>query len=252
MDRSRTPNYDPFPKYLQIREVILRWLASQNPGQRLPTEMDLTHQFKVSRETIRKALRWLEQEEIITRRPRAGTFLVKRPTATGDLRLTGPIEEFGFLGVSTATKLLSQKPVKAPVDVAAALGVAEGTLVYEFKRLRLLDGAPLLRLDAYFPVPVGEKIAARDLHGGLVVPALRETHDRGIWETYQQIDAVAAVKPLAGQLQVPVGFPILVVKRVFLDSTGAPVVFFKENFRSDQYYYTVKLPQSGVAVHRLS
>jgi len=69
-----TRNYHPFPKYLQIRDVILRWLASREVGERLPNEMALSDQFGVSRETIRKSLQRLEQNGIIRRRQRAGTF----------------------------------------------------------------------------------------------------------------------------------------------------------------------------------
>ena len=71
-------NYHPFPKYLQIRDVILRWLAGREVGERLPTEMALSDQFGVSRETIRKSLQRLEQNGIIRRRQRAGTFQIGR------------------------------------------------------------------------------------------------------------------------------------------------------------------------------
>ncbi len=112
MSRAADPSYDPFPKYLQIREVLLRWLTNQSIGQRLPTEMELAEQFQVSRQTIRKSLRWLEHEQIITRRPKLGTFLAKLPTALKDKRLTGSLEEFGDLGVVTDVKMVRQGRVK--------------------------------------------------------------------------------------------------------------------------------------------
>ena len=105
-----TRNYHPFPKYLQIRDVILRWLASREVGERLPTEMALSDQFGVSRETIRKSLQRLEQNGIIRRRQRAGTFLAKQPAVNSDLRLTGPIEEFKDLGTATTAKLVKSAP----------------------------------------------------------------------------------------------------------------------------------------------
>lgn len=55
----KTPQYGPFPKYLQILDVIVRWLSTQKLGERLPTEMTLSDQFGVSRETIRKSLKRL-------------------------------------------------------------------------------------------------------------------------------------------------------------------------------------------------
>ena len=238
-----TRNYHPFPKYLQIRDVILRWLASREVGERLPTEMALSDQFGVSRETIRKSLQRLEQNGIIRRRQRAGTFLAKQPAVNADLRLTGPIEEFKDLGTATTAKLVSQRPVRAPADVAGALGLVEGDQVYEFKRIRVLDGEPLLLLDAYFPLAIGRKIGRLDLHGNLVVPTLRKILRSPLQEEYQQIDAVVARGVLARQLRVTPGAPVLTVKRLFVDSRGNPAVFFREHFRSDRYFYTIKLPQ---------
>jgi GntR family transcriptional regulator len=242
-DRGQARNYHPFPKYLQIRDVILRWLSTQKIGERLPTEMTLAAQFGVSRETIRKSLRRLEQGGIIRRRQRAGTFLLKQPAMSSDQRLTGPIEEFEELGTATTAKLVKQGPIAAPADVANALAVADGAQVYEFKRIRFLRGKPLLVLDAYFPLKIGEKIALRDLDGELIVPAVREILKSPLREEYQEIDALVATGSLAKQLGVAAGAPVLSVKRLFVDAMGAPAVLFRENFRSDRYFYTIKLPQ---------
>lgn len=241
---TNAPHYSPFPKYLQIRDVIVRWLSTQKIGERLPTEMALSGQFGVSRETIRKSLKRLEQGGIIRRRPRAGTFLVKLPAKSPDLRLTGPIEAFENLGTATEVRLVRQGPVSASADVASALGIAEEESIYEFKRLRLLGGQPLLLLDAYFPLRIGRKLAQRDLHGQLVIPTLREIVPSRLREEYQQIDAIPARGELARQLRVKPGAPILLVKRLFVDARGNPVVFFRENFRADRYVYTIKLSQS--------
>src|SRR5258708_35527054 len=136
-------NYHPFPKYLQIRDVILRWRASREVGERLPTEMALSDQFGVSRETIRKSLQRLEQNGIIRRRQRAGTFLAKHPALSADLRLTGPIEEFKDLGTAPTAKLVSKRPVRAPADVAGALRVTEGDRVIETNDTRTQVSNPI-------------------------------------------------------------------------------------------------------------
>lgn len=236
------PVYDPFPKYLQIREIILRWLTSLRIGDRLPTEEALAAQFGVSRVTIRLALRSFEQERIVARRPRLGTWLAAMPAARADNRLTGPIEEFASLGITTETRVARQGVTPSPPDVAAALKIAPGEPSYEIRRVRILDGIPLLLLEAYFPVPIGRVIARRNLRGGLMVPALREIMKSDIREEYQQLDALAASKEAASLLKIEEKDPILSVKRLFVDDTARPVVFFKTNFRADRYYYTVKLP----------
>ena len=48
--------FNPFPKYLQIRDALIRRMGSEYAvGDQLPTEHALCEEFSVSRETIREA-----------------------------------------------------------------------------------------------------------------------------------------------------------------------------------------------------
>ena len=68
--------------------------------------------------------------------------------------------------------------------------------------------------------------------------------DPDIREEYQQIDAVSATGEMAALLKIEERDSLLSVRRLFIDSAGQPVVFFKTNFRADRYYYTVQLPSA--------
>ncbi|HEY0296332.1 MAG TPA: GntR family transcriptional regulator [Bordetella sp.] len=234
-------SYDPFPKYLQIREIMLRWLASLQPGDKLPTEEQLGKRFSVSRLTVRQALHTLEEEGIIARRPGVGTWLSRRPDTPVDNRLTGPIEEFSALGLAFSARPIRQGTIDAPADVAAALGLPPGKRIYEVHRLRIVDGAPLLWLEVYLPTDLGRKVAKAAVDG-LFVPVLRRLYDQDVREQYQTIEALSASAELAEMLQVEPGSSILSVNRLFVDATGRRVVFFKTRFRADRYFYTVNLP----------
>lgn len=61
----------------QVLEQIVQLLMSGQlmPGDKLPAEMTLMEQFDVSRPVLREALSSLETLEIITRRPRGGTYV---------------------------------------------------------------------------------------------------------------------------------------------------------------------------------
>jgi len=237
-------SYDPFPKYLQIREIILRWLSSLQVGTRLPTEEKLAAQFDVSRVTIRQALQTLERDGIISRRAGVGTWLARPVDSRHDDRLTGPIENFFGLGLPSTARLIARDEIPARGEIAEALRLADGVPVVEIRRLRTLGREPILLLDSYFPLAIGRKIAGLKLGKGLFVPALRKLCGEGIWEEYQKIEAVAASKSVAACLQVQPRAPVLMVNRVFVDRAARPVVYFKTHFRADRYYYTVKLPQS--------
>lgn len=236
-------NFDPFPKYLQIREIVLRGLRELKIGDKLPTEDELAAQFRVSRETIRGALRSLEHEGIISRRPRLGTWLSREPSRPLDARLTGPIEDFTALGISTTTRLLGTRTIRSPSDVAAALGLWGKEDVFELKRVRFFEGQPLCLLEAYLPLAISRRLARRKLDGGLIVPVLRELLGCEIREEHQKIEALAATRALASLLGMRPRDPVLRIGRLFVDSSGQPVAFFKVSYHADRYYYTVNLPR---------
>jgi GntR family transcriptional regulator len=241
--------YHPFPKYLQIREIVGRRLRSFEPGDRLPTEAELSNEFGVSRVTVRQVMQSFATEGIIERRPRVGTILRVRPPAPVDNRLTGPIEGFGLAGLETQIAYLKKTKSVAADDVAAALRLKTGTKIYEIQRLRIFADEPLLLLEAFFPLKIGRAVARQNV-SGLFVPELRKLIDRDIWEGDQQIDALVAGPILAKVLSIAEDVPVLSVKRLFLDSKGEPVVFFKENFRADRYFYTVRLPRPSLPLSK--
>jgi GntR family transcriptional regulator len=238
------PVFDSSPKYLQIRTIILRWLATLKLGDKLPTEQALAGQFGVSRETIREALHVLEQDGIIARRPRVGTWLVRHVAEPEGKRITGPIEEFASMGITTRARLAKQGVIVPSGDVSQALKLGADEKIFEINRLRILDGSPLVLLQASFPVAIGRQIARMRLRTGLFVPALRSIHDPSVEEEYRQIDAAVATDEVAALLELPVGTPLLLVKRLFVDHERRPVVYFVSHFRSDRYFYTVNLPRA--------
>jgi GntR family transcriptional regulator len=235
--------FNPFPKYLQIRDMVSRWLGTLNVGDRLPTEEALSRRFGVSRITIRKALKSLESEGIIARRAGVGTWLAKPIEGPLDTRLTGPIEEFSGLGETTETRLIFSGKAAATPEVAHTLKTPPDTQIYEIDRVRSVDGRPFLLLNAYLPLAVGRKLAGRKLGVKLLVPILRKVWDPELYEAYQKIEAANADPRTAELLEIEVGQAVLNVHRVFCDSTDTPIFYSNTRFRADRYYYTVKLAQ---------
>lgn len=61
----------------QVLEQIILLIVDGdlNPGDRLPSEIDLINQFEVSRPVLREAFSSLETLGVITRKPRGGTYI---------------------------------------------------------------------------------------------------------------------------------------------------------------------------------
>ena len=71
---------DIAPKYLQIYEFLHGMIRRNriNFGDKLPTEMELSEKFNVTRMTVRKAFDRLVMEEMVVRKRGQGTFLISK------------------------------------------------------------------------------------------------------------------------------------------------------------------------------
>lgn len=74
---------DNRPLYQIIKEDIKKKIDTSqlSPGDRLPTEQELTEQYQVSRITVSKALGELKEEGILVRYPNKGTFVAQNTGA---------------------------------------------------------------------------------------------------------------------------------------------------------------------------
>ena len=102
------------PKYAQLREMIAAAIAAGHwqPGDRLPTETELTQQTPFSLGTVQKALRALVDEGRITRAQGSGSFVneLRQPIdAPLHLRFLGRQGEPKFLPLFP--KVISRKRV---------------------------------------------------------------------------------------------------------------------------------------------
>ena len=84
---------DAQPKHRAISEQLLNEIAAGKyaPSGRLPTEMQLVKRFQVSRPTVSRALRDLEAEGLIVRRPGSGTFVREDSPRASSARQLGSL-----------------------------------------------------------------------------------------------------------------------------------------------------------------
>jgi GntR family transcriptional regulator len=144
---------------------------------------------------------------------------------------------------------LARRPARA--DAAMALGLELGAPVFEYRRVRLLDGEPVMIEQTTFVEWVGRLLLDCDLDGGSVYAQLGA---RGVKlaEAQQSIVAIAATAELASLLEVPRRAPLLEVRRCTLDPDGVPLEWSIDIYRGDAFAITIQnqaaLPRAGVAL----
>lgn len=222
--------------------MLLRRLERDlRPGQQFPTEQALCAELGVSRETVRMALRALEEDGLISRHRGRGSFVLRPPRRRADRRLTGMVEDYSDLRLDTEATVLDSGPMAATTELAEAMDLSAGAPLFRISRLRLFERQPLAFHDAFLAAELGQRVAELDLRHTSILHELRITLGLACVEEFQRIEALAADAPLARTLNVPLGAPLLQITRRVAAGPARIPVLFRSQFRADRYFYTVDL-----------
>lgn len=230
----------PVPLYYQLAQQLERAVQDGvlKPGDRLEPEVELAERTGLSRPTVRQAIQELVMKGILVRRRGIGTQVVhaqvRRPVELSSLNDVLTRE-----GREPSTRVLSCELVPAPEDVAAALGVAEGTPVYSIERLRLTRDEPLALMRNWIPADLLDLDAERLERNGLYELLRRAGINLRI--ASQQIGARAAGRAEAKELEIRLGAPLLTMQRTTYDESGRAVEWASHCYRADSYSFDTTL-----------
>lgn len=234
--------FSPFPKHLQIRELLLRRIEREfQPGDQFPTEQALATEFGVTRATIREALRWIEDEGLIRRHRGQGTFVTARPERPSDNRVTGMTEHFAQLNQDTWAEVVEKGVVPSPSEIAAALHRPPDEPVFRVTRVRHFEGGPLAYHECFVSLSYGARALDLTFEQSSLMKELEDAIGTSFREAHQRLEAIVADTGLATLLDISLGAPILVITRYYTADGNEPAIVFRSNYRADRYYYTVDL-----------
>src|ERR1700731_980744 len=140
----RVDRSSPVPLYFQVAQHLEQLIESGElpMGTRLENETDLADQLGLSRPTMRRAIEYLVGRGLLVRKRGIGTQVV-HTKITREVELTSLYDDLAKTGRDPSTTVVSFRPGRAPDRVAATLGIAAGTPVYAFERLRYAGAEPL-------------------------------------------------------------------------------------------------------------
>lgn len=224
------------PLYIQIQEYLTEKIESGEllPGDKIPSERELSEQLGVSRMTVRQALTSLVLEGRLKRIQGAGTF-VAEPKIEHELNLLISFSESAFRkGIKVSSKLLELEKIPANKSLARKLGLSIAQQVYRMIRVRFGNNMPVLLERSYFPHHRCPGLEKFDLEKLSVYRILMEEYGISFARMRQALEPVAANEFEAEVLQVSVGSPLMLVERLTFDAEDVPVEYAKDIYRGDR------------------
>lgn len=234
----------PIPYYRQLVDLLRHEISVNQPGKSgvlaLPSENELAEQHGITRTTVRHALEVLEREGKIYRVKGKGAFAVKHRIEPQLMRLVSTTELMEQRGLPLTTWFISLIQIKATAHIASTLETGPEGLVYELKRLHVVDEVPLSIQTAYLPVRLCPRLEDNDLTDSLY-RLLEARYGLRLWAGQETLRARAATPSEARLLQVRPGTPVMYTERVSYASTGVPVEYLEAVWRGDRYDFKVSL-----------
>ncbi|MER5177206.1 GntR family transcriptional regulator [Streptomyces sp. NPDC002896] len=230
----------PVPLYYQLAQQLESAIehGALAPGSLLGNEIELAGRLGLSRPTVRQAIQSLVDKGLLVRRRGVGTQVVhsqvKRP-----LELSSLYDDLEAAGQSPATRVVRNELQPASAEVAAALGIAEGSDVAVLERLRLTHGEPMAFLCNYLPAGLLQLDTAKLEGTGLY--RMMRTAGITLHSARQSIGARCATAEEAERLDETEGAALLTMQRTAYDSTGRVVEYGTHIYRASRYAFEFQL-----------
>lgn len=238
------------PRYRQladiIRSAIEQGLLADN--QALPSERELAEKYEVSRDTVRKAVHYLEERGVIYSDHGRGTFvapaLVRRMSRFIDSFSQDTLHRGGVPG----QRILAVESTAASMGIAGLLSLEPGHPLLRVRRVRLIDGAPVGLHDAYFPLPRGAKLERAEVEQAQsLYQLLTDKFGFAPAEAVENLCATAADAEEARLLGIAEGAPLLLCERITLSERREPVEYCVMKYVSSYRYSTRIAKTSGLS-----
>jgi GntR family transcriptional regulator len=239
---EQSANFSPL--YQQIKDLILGRLQAGEwqPGQSIPSEMELAERYKVSQGTVRKAIDALAAENLVIRHQGKGTFVASHREEAVQYRFLRLIPDDGR-ELILKSKFLSCQILNADDYLVNRLHIKSGDSVIEIKRIQTFRGKPTVFECIYLMASRFKDISLQTLNawqGPLYGFYESEFNTHMVW-AQEQIKAVNANQELADQLQIPQGAAVLSVERRSFTYGNKPVEVRIAHYETANLHYVNEL-----------
>ena len=248
------PN-SPTPLYLQIKEYCQDSITSGDYPEhtRLPSERRLAERFQVSRMTVTKALKGLEQEGWLYTRMGKGTFVASRTKIDQKLEsLMSFTEDMKTQHRQVTSQVLYAGVEACAGEVAAELRLATGTPVFVLERLRLADGEIIALERTHIPNLLCPGIEqAHDFSKESLYGVLRGKYALQLTEAQQTVEARRPAPDEMDKLHTGPATPVLGFTRTTFTPQGQPIEFVRSVYLGNRYKLRISLkPTSSNMQHQ--
>jgi GntR family transcriptional regulator len=210
------------------------------PGQRIPSESEMSRRFGISRETWRSSLELLRREGTLYSKHGAGTYLLdsvhKIKNDLSELRsLSDMIRNAGIVECASEITINYEIP---SAEVAGMLRISRDETVCAFRRTRYSESGAICSSINYIPCWLADELDAKDPPFS-IFRYFEEKKGVMIARSATRIVIPDKNDPTLSELRKLKDVPILGLKQLHFDSRGNPAMYAVDYLRCDLFNFSV-------------
>lgn len=231
------------PLYVQIAEGLLDQIESGelSPGDRLPSERELSQTLGVNRMTLRRALRLLETQGLLARRRGDGTYVAEPKIERQAGKLAPFTQSMERRGYAPGARVLTLEKRPAVAAVARELKIPVSAPVYFVRRLRLINQEPVMLERFTTPAHRFPGLERFDLSNRSAYDVMENEYGVTVVRARQSLEPVVATEYEAELLDVAPGAPLMLERRLSLDQEDRPVEYGRDLYRGDRFRFITEM-----------
>ena len=230
------------PKYFKIYEELLNQIreGKYRENELFPSDTELVKEYDVSRGTVREAVKLLFQQGYLVREQGKGTFVTYKKIQQNPDKLIGFTELMNRHNVKPSAKVIEKEIVHPPAHVSHLMQLKPKQKVVQITRLRCGDKQPLIIERSFFNFELFEPLFNSDLENNSIFELLYKLTGTRLGESSQSIEAISAGQQEQQYLQVEMGTPLLLMKRLIQTNDGSYFQYSEDVYRSDRINFATK------------
>jgi GntR family transcriptional regulator len=229
------------PKYLRIRSWLQNNISKGNisPGEKLPTEEELARIFQVNRMTVRKAIDELVSEQMVTRKPGVGTFLVSRNPKHFTYNigsLDGLINDIRSFGIEPTIVNVKKEKIEPPSRLRSILNLEKDEYLLSILRVVFSDQEPIVISRSYLPYNAYKAFMKMELNDGLY-DLLTNKYNAKMHHSYDIFSVAMPDKKEIKLFKNLYQGPCIKLESTVYNPKDQPIGIFQAIFRGDKYRF---------------
>jgi DNA-binding GntR family transcriptional regulator len=238
------------PLYRQVVQVLQDEIVNgvHAVDSQLPTEDALRRRFKVSRHTIREALRALRDVGLVESRQGFGTTVLRAGAPRPYVHEVASISALIQLANATHYEIAKSELVLADAAQAGRIGATPGSkwLRIEGYRYTPDDRRPVCWTEVYVHGDFAGVARLLGRRPGPIYLLIEDLYGQGVAEVEQTIHSSQAPDHVAARLGVKAGSAVIAVRRVYRMPSGGTSIVAENLYPVDRFQLSMTLRRSSL------